>query len=86
MKLYLQNAAVFLDQAQIMKLSNLLLAWSSKLRIKEHDQLDACVKSVPEWESEAIMPLGRKSNQAKMLQDSPFAPEPRGGPLQAFQI
>jgi len=42
-------------QAQIMKLSNLLLAWSSKLRIKEHDQLDACVKSVPEWESEAIM-------------------------------
>lgn len=41
-----------------MKLSNLLLGWGSKLRIKEHDQLDACVKSVPEWESEAIMPLG----------------------------
>ena len=46
------------SQAQIMKLSNLLLGWGSKLRIKEHDQLDACVKSVPEWESEAIMPLG----------------------------
>ena len=41
-----------------MKLSNLLLEWSNKLRIKEHDQLDACVKSIPEWNKETITPLG----------------------------
>lgn len=41
-----------------MKLSNLLHDWSTKLRIKEHDQLDACVKSILEWDKDTIMLLG----------------------------
>ena len=45
-------------KAHIMKLSNLLHDWSTKLRIKEHDQLDACVKSIPEWDKDTIMLLG----------------------------
>lgn len=46
---------VTMSQAQIMKLSNLLKEWSSKLRIKEFDPLGACVQSVPEWDKESIM-------------------------------
>eukprot|EP00435_Cladocopium_sp_Y103_P013208 s1433_g3.t1 len=46
---------VTMSQAQIMKLSNLLKEWSSKLRIKEFDPLGACIQSVPEWDKESIM-------------------------------
>ncbi|CAK9110743.1 Ultraviolet-B receptor UVR8 (Protein UV-B RESISTANCE 8) (RCC1 domain-containing protein UVR8) [Durusdinium trenchii] len=49
-----EKSFVTMSQAHIMKLSNLLLEWSNKLRIKEHDQLDACVKSIPEWNKETI--------------------------------
>ncbi|CAJ1397561.1 unnamed protein product [Effrenium voratum] len=45
---------VSMSQAHLMKLSNLLHAWSNKLRIRERDELDMCVKSVPEWEKEAV--------------------------------
>ena len=56
-----ESSYVTTTQAHMMKLSNLLHDWSTKLRIKEHDQLDACVKSIPEWDKDTIMLLGCRS-------------------------
>ena len=40
-----------------MKMSNLLKEYSSKLRIKEHDELHDCSQKTPDWEKEVIMQL-----------------------------
>jgi len=50
-----EQCCVTMLQAEIMKLSNLLKEYSSKLRIKEHDELDACSQKTPDWEKEVIM-------------------------------
>ncbi|CAE7502426.1 BTU1, partial [Symbiodinium pilosum] len=50
-----EQVCVSMTQAQIMKMSNLLKEYSSKLRIKEHDELHDCSQKTPDWEKEVIM-------------------------------
>ncbi|CAE7432945.1 rps2, partial [Symbiodinium necroappetens] len=75
-----EQCCVTMLQAEIMKLSNLLKEYSSKLRIKEHDELDACSQKTPDWEKEVIMiterydvPLNFRLNCRFMIDEKDIA-------------
>eukprot|EP00440_Ansanella_granifera_P049037 gb/GFBE01053129.1/.p1 GENE.gb/GFBE01053129.1/~~gb/GFBE01053129.1/.p1 ORF type:complete len:1725 (+),score=342.08 gb/GFBE01053129.1/:1-5175(+) len=67
-----RDPTVVMSQADLMKLSNLLKTYSSRLRLKEHDAVDEYCKALPEWEKDAVYLADRNPTLCKFTLNARF--------------
>eukprot|EP00931_Biecheleriopsis_adriatica_P060509 TRINITY_DN36354_c0_g1_i1.p1 TRINITY_DN36354_c0_g1~~TRINITY_DN36354_c0_g1_i1.p1 ORF type:complete len:1720 (+),score=309.26 TRINITY_DN36354_c0_g1_i1:45-5204(+) len=61
-----------MGQGDLMKMSNLLKAYSSKLRLQEHDVLDTLCKDIPEWSADSVYMAERSGEHFNFHIDSAY--------------